>query len=198
MSTHLLQSGKAVRLRRETCRAEAPPGRGLGRAGQWGACRALSGPGRPWEGLPQGAPLRPCVAVRGSAVRTLPKEPPRLVPGPPSHRQCCGPPTRMEDHPRMEEGLDDHSSVLIPLPWLPGHIPPPCPPHHFCYISFLFNSTGRKARLLGLALEACVAHHHCSPAPPCLLKAPLQPCAPKKCSLFPPQHQSLPSSSLST
>lgn len=198
MSTRLLQSGKAVRLRRETCRAEAPPGRGWGRAGQWGACRALSGPGRPWEGLPQGAPS---AAMCGCARQRCQDSAQRASsPGPrtPLTQAVLWAPTRMEDHPRMEEGLDDHSSVLIPLPWLPRHIPPPCPSHHFCCISFLFNSTGRKARLLGLALKACVAHHHCSPAPPCLLKAPLQPCAPKKCSLSPPQRRSLPSSSLST
>lgn len=64
----------------------------------------------------------------------------------------------------MDEGLDD-SSVLILLPWLPGNTPPSCPPHHFCYIPFLFNSIGQKARLLGLALKACVAHHHCSLCP---------------------------------
>lgn len=167
MSTRLLQSGKAVRLRRETCRAEAPPGRGWGRAGQWGACRALSGPGRPWEGLPQGVPS---AAVCGCAQQRCQDSAQRASsPGPrtPLTQAVLWAPTRMEDHPRMEEGLDDHSSVLIPLPWLPRHIPPPA--LHTTSAIFLFCSIAQDERPGSWAY----AQGLCCPSP--LLSCPTLP-----------------------
>ena len=182
--------------RRETCRAEATPGRGRGGQGQWGAHRALSGQGRPWEGLPQGAPS---VAVWGCARQCCQDSAQRAsLPDPrtPIMQSVLWVPAWMEDHSQMDEGLDD-SSVLILLPWLPGNTPPPCPPHHSAI--FLFCSTAQDEKPGSWAWHSrpVLPITTALSAPPCLLKAPLQPCAPKKCSVSPPQHRSLPSSSLS-
>lgn len=51
-----------------------------GRAGQWGACRALSDR-EAWEGLPQGVPSAAVCGCAQQRCQDLPKEP-RLAPGP--------------------------------------------------------------------------------------------------------------------
>lgn len=60
-------------------------------------------------------------------------------------------------------------SVPILLPQLPGDSSPPCPPCCFCYIPFLFKSSGRKARLLDVAFT-----WHSRPALPVTTALPAQ------------------------